>query len=283
MSESATGGLALEPAAGTTYLRAMHESFKRSYGPWAVIAGASEGLGAAFAEALAARGINLVLIARRAELLDELKGRLIASHTIEVRTEACDLARPELTQVLEALTRDLDIGIAIYNAAYAPIGNVLDHTVDDLLRVVDVNVRGPLLFARTLTPPMVMRRRGGLVLMSSMAGFQGAPRIATYAATKAFNIVFGEGLWRELKPHGVDVLASCAGAIRTPGYQRSAKADAPGTLDASVVAEETLAALGHGPTLVPGRTNRFARFLLGRLLPRRMAIAIMAKNTKDLT
>ena len=115
-----------------------------------------------------------------------------------------------------------------------------------------------------------------------MAGFQGAPRLATYAATKAFNTVLGEGLWGELAPAGVDVLVSCAGAVRTPGYQKSAKGDAPGTLDAPVVAERTLDALGHGPTVVPGATNRVARFMLGRVLPRRAAISIMASSTKDL-
>jgi short-subunit dehydrogenase len=261
----------------------MTLSFVSRYGSWAVIAGASEGLGAAFAEELARRGMNLVLLARRAEVLVDVKARLGAAHRVAIRTHAYDLARPDLPAVLEEATRDLDVGVAVYNAAHAPIGDVLERSIDDLLRVVDVNVRGPLLFARTLAPAMVARGRGGIVLMSSMAGFQGSPRIATYAATKAFNIVLGEGLWKELAPHGVDVLASCAGAIRTPGYAKSAKGDAPGTLDAAVVAKRTLDALGRGPTTVPGATNRFARFLLGRLLPRRAAIALMASSTKDLT
>jgi hypothetical protein len=261
----------------------MSPAFLSRYGPWAVIAGASEGLGAAFAGALAARGLNLVLIARRAEALAAVKARLSAGSAIEIRTEACDLARSDLASALEAATRGLDVGLAVYNAAHAPVGDVLDRPIDDLLRVVDVNVRGPLVFARALAPAMVKRGRGGIVLMSSMAGFQGSPRIATYAASKAFNIVLGEGLWKELAPHGVDVVASCAGAIRTPGYARTAKGDAPGTLDAAVVAQRTLDALGHGPTVVPGATNRLARFLLGRLFPRRAAIALMASNTRDLT
>jgi short-subunit dehydrogenase len=260
----------------------MPGSFVSRYGPWAVVAGGSEGLGAAFAGALAARGMNLVLLARRADLLAGVKERLEAAAHVEVRVEACDLARPDLPSVLETLTRDLEVGVAVYNAAYAPVGDVLDRPTDDLLRVVDVNVRGPLLFARALAPAMVKRRRGGIVLMSSLAGFQGAPRIATYAASKAFNIILGEGLWRELGPHGVDVLVSCAGAVRTPGYAKSARGDAPGTLDADVVARQTLDALGHGATVVPGAINRLARFVLGRLLSRRAAIALMANSTKDL-
>lgn len=260
----------------------MSSTFAAKYGPWALVAGASEGLGAAFASALAARGTNLLLLARRADLLDELAAKLRADAHVEVRTAACDLARPDLWSVIEGLTRDLEVGIAVYNAAYAPVGPLLDRPLDDLLRVVDVNVRGPLVLARTLAPAMVKRGRGGIVLMSSMAGFQGAPRIATYAASKAFDIVLGESLWSELAPHGVDVLVSCAGAIRTPGYAKTARGDAPGTLDAAVVAERTLDALGRGPSVVPGATNQLARFVLGRALSRRAAIGIMARNTRDL-
>lgn len=260
----------------------MTESFVSRYGPWAVVAGASEGLGAAFAQVLAERGLNLVLMARRTELLDGLKKSLVEGKGVEVRTIACDLARPDLADVVSEATRGLEIGAAIYNAAYAPVGKVLERSAEDLLRIVDVNVRGPLLFTRTLAPPMVARGRGGIVLMSSMAGFQGTPRIATYAATKAFNTIFGEGLWAELASDGVDVVVSCAGAVRTPGYNKTATKDAPGTLDALVVAQRTLDALGHGPTVVPGATNRIARVLLGRVLPRRTAISLMANSTKDL-
>jgi uncharacterized protein len=264
-------------------MNGLHGSFVSRYGRWAVVAGASEGLGAAFAEALGARGMNLVLLARRAELLAELKERLTVGKAIEIRTQPCDLARADLASLLEATTRDIEVGLGVYNAAYAPIGDLLDRSHDDLLRVIDVNVRGPLLFARSLAPAMVARRRGGIVLMSSMAGFQGSPRIATYAASKAFNTVLGEGLWSELAPHGVEVLVSCAGAIRTPGYKNSARGDAPGTLDPAVVAERTLGALGRGATVVPGAINRIARFVLGRVLPRRAAVALMAKSTRDLS
>ncbi|MBI3677461.1 MAG: SDR family NAD(P)-dependent oxidoreductase, partial [Proteobacteria bacterium] len=208
----------------------MPSPFATKYGPWAVVAGASEGLGAAFATALAGRGLNLLLLARRAELLDAVATRLRANHAIEVRTQVCDMARPDLPAVLEALTSGLDIGLAVYNAAYAPLGDLVGKPLDELLRVVDVNIRAPLIFARTLTPKMVARGRGGLVLMSSLAGFQGSPRMAAYVASKAFAIVFGESLWRELRPHGVDVVVSAAGAIRTPGLvqaMRGGEADAP--------------------------------------------------------
>ena len=106
--------------------------------------------------------------------------------------------------------------------------------------------------------------------------------VATYAASKAFTTVLGEGLWAELAPRGVDVVVSCAGAIRTPNYGGASTREAPGTLDAREVADETLDALGRSPSVVPGTTNRFARFLLGRLVPRRTAIHLMAANTRTL-
>ena len=263
--------------------RAASTPFVSKYGPWAIVAGASEGLGAAFAAALAARGLNLLLLARRAEQLQGVAERLRASAKVEVRAEVFDMARADLANELVGLTSNLDVGLAVYNAAYAPVGDLVERSVDDLLHVVDVNVRGPLVFARTLAPKMVARGSGGIVLMSSLAGYQGAPRIAAYAASKAFNIVLGEGLWRELRPHGVDVVVSSAGAIRTPGYAMTANKDAPGTLDADVVADATLDALGRGPVVVPGAINRVARFVLGRVLPRRAAIDVFARSTKELS
>jgi short-subunit dehydrogenase len=258
-------------------------SFASKYGPWAVVAGASEGLGAAFATALAARGLNLLLLARRAEHLQAVAKTLRATANVEVRTEVLDMARGDLAAALDALTSDLDIGLGVYNAAYAPVGAFTTRSASDLQQVVDVNVRGPLLFAHALATKMTTRGGGGIVLMSSLAGNQGAPRIATYAASKAFNTVLGEGLWHELRPQGVDVVVCSAGAIRTPGYANSTAKEAPGTLDAARVANETLDALGQGPLAVPGAVNRLARFVLGRLLSRRAAISIFANSTKDLT
>ncbi len=260
----------------------MSSTFASKYGPWAIVAGASEGLGAAFAMALAARGLNLVLVARRGALLEEVAARIRKSG-IEVRTLVCDLAHVDLASAIESATSDLDIGLVVYNAAYVPVGELVARPLDELLRVVDVNVRGPLIFARNFAPKLIARGQGGIVLMSSLAGLQGSPRIAAYAGSKAFNLIFAESLWGELRPHGVDVLVSCAGAIRTPGYAKTAQGDAPGSLDASAVAERTLDALGRGPVMAPGAVNRVARFVLSRLLPRRAAIEIMARSTKEFT
>jgi len=247
-----------------------------------VIAGASEGLGAAYARALGRRGMDLVLVARRSEPLEALAARLRDELAIEVRTISLDLAEPDAIEQLFRSTATLEVGVAIYNAAFAPVGELVTMATEQLVRVVDVNVRAPLLFARAFAPPMVARRRGAIVLVSSVAGLQGSPRIACYAASKAFEIVLAEGLWGELRRRGVDVLGVTAGAIRTPGYRGASRREAPGTLDPAIVAERSLDAIGGGPISVPGWINRLASWILGRLLPRRLAIAVMAASTSEL-
>lgn len=259
-------------------------AFRDRYGALAVVAGASEGLGAAFGEALAARGMDLVLLARRKDALDDLAAGLRRAHGVRVDTVAVDVASDAFIPALLGAIGDRAVGVGVYNAALSIIGPHFDQGLEDVLRVVDVNVRAPLRFAHALVPGMRARKRGGLVLMSSLAGFQGGPRIATYAASKAFTTVLAEGLWAELKDEGVDVVAAAAGAIKTPNYARiKTSPDYPlGTLEPRAVADAALDGLGHGPVVVPGGMNRMVRALLGRVLPRTSAIAIMGKSTREL-
>jgi NAD(P)-dependent dehydrogenase (short-subunit alcohol dehydrogenase family) len=130
---------------------------------------------------------------------------------------------------------------------------------------------------------MAARGRGGLIIMSSLAGLQGTPSIATYAATKAFGAVLAEGLWAELRGAGVDVLACVAGAVATPGLDATMGRRAPGTLHPDRVAEAALGALGRRPRTVPGTLMRISAALMTRLLPRRAAIALIAGAARDLT
>jgi uncharacterized protein len=256
--------------------------FKQQYGKWALVAGASEGLGAEFARQLAARGLHIVLVARRAELLTQLAEELRGTG-VEVLTVALDLGAPDLEQRLRAATRDLEVGLVVYNAAYSLIGAFVEQDLETKLRVLDVNCRGPLVVAHTFGLPMAERGRGGIILMSSLAGTQGSPHVATYAASKAFNLVLGEGLWDELGQCGVDVLTCRAGATRTPNYVASKPRAAGGpVMEPAAVAAEALAALGRTPSMVPGWANRAAAFFMGRLLPRRAAIRIMGNATRKM-
>jgi hypothetical protein len=259
--------------------------FAERYGPTAVVAGASEGLGLAWANAIAARGIHLVLIARRADKLESSADAIRRDHGVEVRTEAIDLGQADLVTRLETVWDSEDVGLGVYNACYSPIGPFLDVSLQDKLTTVDVNVRGPLIFAHTLAPRLVARGHGGLVLMSSMSGFQGTAMVSTYAATKAFDTVLGEALWEELGAHGVDAMVCAAGATTTPNFlndtptQRQAMAY---PLSPQAVVNEAIEQLGNGPTTVPGFTNRLAQFVFTRLASRRAAVRFLSRTTRKM-
>ncbi|MBN2177287.1 MAG: SDR family NAD(P)-dependent oxidoreductase [Demequinaceae bacterium] len=259
--------------------------FQEKFGPYALVAGGSVGLGAAFAEGIARRGVNLVLVARQETRLKETAARLRETYDVDVVPLAMDLADiDDVRKRVGAL--DVSIGLLVYDAAFSPIGLFEDTSEEDLALAVAVNVEAPLLLTKLLSAPMIERGRGGVILMSSLAGGQGSSTIATYAATKSFNAILAEGLWKELKPHGVDVLACCAGAVLTPGYLKAEKVKpAPGALEAPVVAERTLNALsrGRGPIFIPGATNKVGRFVLTRLLTRRAAVRTISKNTGGLS
>ncbi|GHV49601.1 short-chain dehydrogenase [Spirochaetia bacterium] len=258
------------------------EKFRTKYGPYALVAGASEGLGAAYAEALAKRGLNLVLIARKKDALEAFGKAIREKYPVEVICLSADTGDYEKTKNL-VTALDVSIGLLVYNAAYCPVGLFEEISEERLAQVVAVNVKAPLLLARLLSQKMIENRRGGIVLMSSLAGTQGSPKLVSYAASKSFNAILAEGLWQELKPHGVDVIACVAGAILTPGYRQAQQAKAPGTLTAPEVAEAALKALGKYPIVVPGGVNKLARFFMGRLLPRSLAIKLMSANTGSLT
>ncbi len=262
----------------------VQEAFRRRYGPWALVAGASEGLGAAFARALAARGLDLILVARRAEVLEATGRAIEEQYGVQVRKKALDLARPDLVAALAQDTGGgAEVGLVVYNAAFSIIGEFFDAPIEEHLKEIDVNCRGPLALIHHFGSEMLERGRGGIVLMSSMAAFQGSPLITNYAATRAYNLLLAEGLWDELRERGIDVAACCAGATRTPNYEASmpkTESALVPVLAPEAVVEEALAALGRRPSIIPGRVNRFVSFLLHRLLPRRMAIAIMGKNTR---
>jgi short-subunit dehydrogenase len=260
-------------------------AFANRYGPTALVAGASRGIGAAFARELAGAGLQLVLVARRALPLEELAKELRAAHGVEVRTLTCDLGDEAAADAIAGACGGLEIGLLVYNAAASSVGRFLDTPREDHLRSVHVNARGPMLLAHALGGPMAARGRGGIVLMSSLAAFQGTPLVASYAATKAFNLVLAEGLWSELGKRGVDVLACCAGATLTPGYERktpsrAARRFAPQPQDPADVAEEALQALGRRPVVVTGLGNRFASFMLRRIASRRLAVAMMGREMR---
>jgi hypothetical protein len=257
-------------------------TFRDRYGPWALVTGASEGIGESFARALAARGLHLLLVARRPGPLEALADELRTTHGIQVRTATADVGRPDLLAVLDTLAGEDEVGLLVHNAAFSAVGAFLDRPLEDLLQVIDVNCRAPLAMAHHFARKMVPRGRGGVLLMSSLAGGQGTPMVATYAASKAFEIVLAEGLWDELRSAGVDVLACRAGPTRTPSYEASRPRKKVPMMEPGPVAEEALAALGRKPVVVAGRLNRAVNFVMQRILSRPAAIRFMGNNTRKM-
>jgi short-subunit dehydrogenase len=257
-------------------------TFRDRYGPWAVIAGASVGLGAEFAQQLAERGLNLVLLARRRQALLEL-GASLEKHGVSVRAIDVDLASPRLLEEVRAATADVEVGLLVYNAAASTIGHFLAQSLEDQLRIIDVNIRGPVILSHVLGEAMVARGRGGILLMTSIAAGQGGPFLATYAASKAFNLVFSEGLWFELRQKGVDVLACRAGATRTPGYESSRPVGKqPPMMEPGPVVKSALDSLGKSVSTVPGWINKLTVQLMGRMMPRTLAVRVMGSATRRL-
>jgi short-subunit dehydrogenase len=262
------------------------QDFLGRYGPWALVAGASLGMGAEYSRQLTRRGLNVVLVAEAPEPLQSLAAALAREHGVETRAIVLDLAAADPLAVLDAETRDLEIGLVVYNAAHSIVGRFLDVALADKLKMLDVNCRGPVLLAHHFGTRMAKRRRGGIILVSSLAGFQGQAMVGTYAATKAFDLVLAETLWEELREQQVDVLAFCPGATRTPAFL--ATRPRPGGLlsaplmDPARTVAEALAALGAGPTHIAGRSNRLAAFVLHRLLPRRALVRIMSRATRSM-
>jgi short-subunit dehydrogenase len=257
--------------------------FAKKYGPWALVTGAAMGIGTSYVEQLAARGLNVVLVDKEAALISEVASRI--RNRVEVREVVVDLADQGEVAIALELVADLEIGLLVANAAHAATAPWLQIPLDDKLRQIAVNCVAVTQMVDVLSRRMAARRRGGIIVMSSMAARIGSPRVATYAATKAFDLILAESLWAELRAHGVDVLAVLPGQTRTPGFElslgprtklpRGVKVMEPGD-----VAREALGALGKRPSIVAGTTNRAASQLLMRLMPHKAAIEIMARTTR---
>jgi len=260
----------------------VRSGFVERYGPWAIVAGGSQGLGAAFAHDIARRGVNLVLIARRPGPLEETAAALRAQHGVEVRTASMDLAAPGFLEAVERAAEGLQVGLLVCDAANSHTGRFLDSDLPTCLRILDTNCRAPLALVHRFGGRMAERGRGGILVMSSLSAFWGSPYVAVYGATKAFLVNFAEAMWRELGARGVHVTVCTAGPILTPNYIASMpQRNGPSALEMAPerVAAIALGALGRKHLVVPGALNRMAQFFMGHFVPRRTAITLLEKST----
>ena len=241
-------------------------SLRERYGPWAVVTGASDGIGRAIALALAEAGVHVVLVARRQPQLEALARELSAGYGVQTQVTALDLAIAGQVEALIDRTSHLDVGLLVASAGFGTSGSFVDAPLARELEMIDVNCRAVVALSHAFARRFSARGRGGLVLMSSVVAFQGVPRAATYAATKAFIQTFAEGLRQELAPHRVDVLAAAPGPVHSGFAERAAMTMAR-ALPPDVVARGTLAALGRVGAVRPGWLSKMLGGSL-MLLPR---------------
>ena len=250
-------------------------TFATKYGPWALVAGASDGVGAAFAHGLAERGVNVVLLARRQAMLDEVADSIAARTGIQTRTLAVDLAKLDAASQIASATRDLDIGSLVYCAGADPnFEPFLANPVETAESMVHRNCTVPIQLCHHFAPAMVQRGHGGIVIFGSGAGLAGGPNMVAYGATKAFDMVFAEALWSELHDKGVDVLGVILGKTDTPALRRleyrrgvlSSEDEVPSdAAGVDQVISEAFENLHNGPTLMAGDMMRAASQMLASL------------------
>ena len=261
----------------------MMSGLRERYGEWALVTGASSGIGAMFAQKLAAAGLNLVVAARRIDLLLELKVRLTREHGVEVRCLQVDLAKDGCIRSVTEACDGISIGMVINNAGSGVPGAFCNSDIEEEKRLIRLNCIPPVEITRQFLPSMLSRRRGAVVLVSSLMGFQGVPYMANYSATKGYLLNFGEALHHECKDEGVDILVLAQGATETPGkYLHPVDySKLPITwMSAEKVVDAALKSLGRKAFVVPGLRNHLTACLSGGLWSRGLVQGVMKRLAK---
>ena len=253
--------------------------FKEKYGPWAIVTGASAGLGAEFARQLADRELNLVLVARREEKLESLAKELEQQYNIDTKIVVADLVDEKSIKKIENETSKLDIGLLVNNAGFGISGDFLDTELKSELNMLKVNCIAPTLLTHIFGNKMKERNKGGIIFLASLVAFAGLPTMSHYSATKAWNLMLGEGMYFECQKYGIDVLSLC------PGATKSEFADIAGMNTAFAMKTEPvvrlgLNTLGSRPVIIAGLRNKLMYYSM-RGLGRRLRSLIIGAVMKS--
>ncbi|MBE7201889.1 MAG: SDR family oxidoreductase [Parafilimonas terrae] len=251
------------------------------YGPVALVTGASDGIGRAFAHKLAEAGLDLILVARREAALADLAKELRDRHGVRVEVHPADLSDPAQVDAIAQATAAIDLGLLVAAAGFGTSGPFIDGDRGAELNMIDVNCRALAQLTHIFAQRMVGRGRGGIVLMSSLVAFQGVPQAANYAATKAFVQTLAEGLHAELRPRGIDVLASAPGPVMS-GFGRRAAMRITSGQSPEDVADRSLKALGRHATVRPGLLSKLLETSL-KPLPRAGRVWMMGRVMAGMT
>lgn len=249
------------------------ERLKSKYGPWAVVTGASSGIGLEIAERLAESGLNLALNARNKDLLLEISQRFQKNYGIQTTILAMDVTSEEFTQQIIEFSKKSKVGLLVASAGFGTSGVFIESSLEEEIEMLRVNCEALLKLTHYFAGLFAREKRGGIILMSSMVGFQGVPYAAHYAATKAYVQSLAEALALELKPQGVDVLAAAPGPVAS-GFGKRARMKMDLTLQPAQVGIPILKSLGKRTTVLPGFLTKFLVYSL-RTVPRWGKIRIM--------
>ncbi len=254
---------------------ASMDAWRKRYGPVALVTGASEGIGAAFAEELARRGLDLVVVARRKDVLEEKAALFRKSSNIHVDVIAADLSTSAgIADVITQLS-GREIGLLVAAAGFGTAGQFAGSDMQKESAMLMVNCMAVLEIARAVSVGMMARKRGGIILFGSIVGFQGVPNAAHYAATKAYAQTLAEGMHGEMRAFGVDVISCAPGPVNS-GFARVSDMLMGKAVEPALVARATLAALGNRATVRPGFLSKLLGFSLA-VLPRAGRSIIMGK------
>lgn len=269
------GSLALALWRARAAFREVPPEYTRRYGSWAVITGATAGIGLEFARALARRGVSCVLAARRTERLEALAEELKNAHGVDVRVVAVDLATGSGPDDLADAVEDLEVGILVSNAGVGYAGRFDKQELPRLKQMVALNCTANVTLVSRMLPGMIARRRGAILITGSVAGRQPLPMHALYSATKGFELLLGEALWAEVRDRGIDVLVVQPGPVATEFEMVAGEARPNPAADESPqsVVETALDALGKQPSVVSGWFN-WLRANVNRVLPRTVVICV---------
>jgi short-subunit dehydrogenase len=259
------------------------KDLKTAYGEWALVTGASSGIGEVFSRRLAAAGMNVVLVARRKERLEALANELSTSFNIETRVVCADLSDEDETKGVVTAVEDLAIGMLVNNAGILNTGNFLDNDLEDEIRLLNTNCKSFLILTHGLGNKMKERNKGALIFLSSLTSVAAISRWSNYSASKGYDLMFSEALNTELKDYNIDVMALCPGLTRTELAEFSSITKLI-TMDVDVVVDIALSKLGKTNIVVPGIMNKI-NFFLTRLNPRNLntrLFSMVVKPTQDL-
>lgn len=248
-------------------------NLSQKYGEWALVTGASSGIGEEFAKQLAKLGMKLILVARRKYRLEALSDYLKKEYNTESIIANVDLSKENFLDELFKCTNGKEIGILINNAGFGSTGEFISCNTDKEIEMIKVNCIAPTLLTHYYLPEMIKRKKGAIIFLGSTVAFQPTPIMTTYSATKAFNLFMGEALWWELKKYNIDVLALNPGGTNTE-FQRIAKIGVgPLPREASDVVKTALRALGKKPSVVDGLKNKLITTFI-KVIPRRIAVTL---------